>query len=88
MSKQPEIRVIQFPEGQPEPLFVRASDVSKVVVGLSPKTMANWRAAKIGPEFFVVGGRPYYEMQTLCEFFKQNPVRTTGDLNWPERKVV
>jgi len=85
MAKQ-EIRVIQFPLYKCQALFVRGSDIDKVVIGLSPKTAANWRAAKIGPEFFMIGGKPYYEIKTLLEFFTQNPVKTTGDLIWPERE--
>ena len=76
--KSLEIHVVKFPDLQP--LFVRASDIGKVVIGLSPKTAANWRSEKIGPEFFMVGGKAYYEYSTLQKFFSQNPVQTTGDL--------
>jgi len=75
-----EIRVVEFPEGQPEPLFVKAPDIGKVILGLSPSTAANWRSQGIGPEYHVIGGSVYYEFQVLKEFFSGGLVQTTGDL--------
>jgi len=72
-----EVRVIQFPEGQPEPLFIAARDVPKVIIGLSAKTLANWRCQKINLPFHMVNGSPYYEWQELKAFFSQGRVETT-----------
>jgi len=72
------IHVIQTPEGEFKPLFVAGRDIGKVVVGLSAKTMANWRSAKVGPKFFMCNGTPYYKLSDLEAYFGANPVQTTG----------
>ena len=77
MAKQ-EIKVIEFPPGEIEPLFVRASDIGKVIVGLSAKTLANWRCQKVYLPFHMVNGSPYYEWQELKAFFSQGRVETTN----------
>jgi len=79
-AEAPKLHVVKLPDGEVQPLFVRASDIGKIVIGLSPKTAANWRSEKIGPEFFMVGGKAYYGYSTLQKFFSQNPVQTSGDL--------
>jgi len=71
-----EIHVVELPDGEFKPLFVAARDIGKVVIGLSPKTMANWRAARVGPSFTVVNGTPYYSLEKLQLFFSRNPVQT------------
>ncbi len=87
MVKQ-EIKVVEFLPGEVEPLFIRASEIGRVIVGLSPKTLANWRSLGIGPEYHIVNGSVYYMYQTLREFFTQNRVQTTGELMQSERKRV
>lgn len=37
-------------------------------LGLSPKTLANWRSAGTGPTHLRVGGRIQYRVQDLDEF--------------------
>ena len=76
MAKKPEIRVIQFPPGEIEPLFVAARDVPKVIIGVSLKTLANWRCEKKGPCFHMVNGVPYYSWQELKVFFSAGRVET------------
>jgi hypothetical protein len=61
------------------PLIVAGKDIGKVVIGYSAKTAANDRCQKIGPPYFVRGGRPYYLVQDLIEHFTQNPVVTLND---------
>ena len=80
MPKQEEIRVIHFLPGEFEPIFVRAPDIGKVILGLSPSTAANWRSQGIGPEYHVIRGSVYYEFQVLKKFFSGGLVQTTGDL--------
>ena len=80
MAKQ-EIKVIQFPPGEIEPLSVAARAVPKVVIGTTAKTMANWRSLGIGPEYHVIGGSVYYEFKVLKEFFSGGLVKTSGNLN-------
>jgi len=75
-----DIHVVEFPDDEFKPLFVAARDIEKVVVGLSPKTMANWRSAKVGPNYTIVNGTPYYSIDELRRIFGKNPVQTTGNL--------
>jgi len=76
MPKKPEIRVIQFPSCEIEPLFVAARDVPKVIVGVSIKTISNWRCQKVGPPYHMVNGTPYYNWQELKEYFSTGRVET------------
>jgi len=80
MAKQTEVRVIQLPPGEIEPLFIAARDVPKVIVGLSAKTLANWRSQKIGPNFHCVQRSVYYSWAELKEFFSVGLVKTSGNL--------
>ncbi len=79
-SKNKEIQIIQFPPGEIEPLFIAARDVPKVIIGLSPKTLANWRSQKVGPPFHLVQGSVYYSWPVLKDFFSGGLVQTSGDL--------
>lgn len=76
-----EIHVIEFREGEFRPLYVAARDIGKVVVGLSPKTAANWRSAKVGPRFYMCNGTAYYKISDLEEYFGGNPVQTVDGGN-------
>ena len=75
MAKQ-EIKVIHFPPGEIVPLFVAARDVPKLIIGLSAKTLSNWRCQKIGPAYHMVNGVPYYEWQELKGYFSTGRVET------------
>ena len=79
MAKQ-EIKVIQFPPGEIEPLFVAARDVPKVILGVSKSTLANWRCLKVGPAFHQINGVPYYNWQELKEYFSAGRVETTNGI--------
>ena len=79
MGKQTvEIKIADFPAGEPKPLFVAARHIGKVIVGLSPKTAANWRSQKIGPRYSVVNGSVYYAWKELENCFSANQVKTSG----------
>ena len=79
MAKRPvEIKIADFPAGEPKPLFVAARNIGKVIIGLSPKTAANWRSQKIGPRYSVVNGSVYYAWNDLEDCFGANPVMTSG----------
>ena len=82
-SKQ-EIRIVEFPPGGIDPLFVAARDVPKLVIGLSSKTLSNWRCQKIGPPYHMVQGTPYYAWNELKRFFSSGRVET---LNNSEKRV-
>ena len=74
-----EIRVVEFPEGEFRPLFVKASDIDRVIVGLSPKTLANWRSQGIGPRYSIINGSIYHKYSELERFFGQNQVETSNN---------
>ncbi len=82
MKKQSpqKIQVIEFPPGELEPLFIKAPDIGKVIIGLSPKSAANWRSLGIGPPYHVIGGSVYYDFKVLKDFFSGGLVQTTGNL--------
>jgi len=74
-----DIKVIKFLPGEFQSLVVASKDIEKVVIGYSAKTAANDRSRKIGPRYFLRGGRPYYLVQDLVEHFTQHPVETLND---------
>ena len=67
-------RVINFSETTP--LFIAARAIGKAVVGLSPKTLANWRSYGRGPRYYLKNGSVYYKLEDLQTFFGENPVET------------
>ena len=77
MSK-PEIRILELPEGEPRPLFVKASSVPKLIVGISSGHLANMRSCGAGPKYYLVGRAIYYRPEDLEAFYGANPVVTTN----------
>ena len=73
------IKIVKFLPGEFQPLIVAGKDIEKVVIGYSAKTAANDRSRKIGPPYFMRGGRPYYLVRDLVAHFTQNSVETTND---------
>ena len=69
-------QIIQFGPGEVKPLFVKATDIDRVIIGLSPKTLANWRSQGIGPKYFIVNGSVYYAFTELEYYFGMNAVET------------
>lgn len=82
MTRKTKIGVVHFAPGEIEPLFVAAREVPKVIVGISIKTLSNWRCQKRGPPWHMVQGSPYYNWAELKLFFSQGRVETLSD---PER---
>ncbi len=74
-----DIQIVQFVQGDFQPLLVASKDIESVIRGYSSKTAANDRSRKVGPRYFMRGGRPYYLVQDLIEHFTQNPVETFND---------
>jgi hypothetical protein len=61
-------------------IFVRSSKIDQVIIGLSPKTAANWRSQKIGPVYYVSDtGGIFYCIDDLKEYFSRNPIQTSGN---------
>jgi len=75
----PDARIVSFEPGELRPLFVKASDIDRVVVGLSPKTLANWRSQGVGPSYTIASGSIYYRFSDLETFFGKNPVETFNE---------
>ena len=74
-----DARVIQFGPEEIKPLFVKATDIDRIIVGLSPKTLANWRSQGVGPKYFLVNGSVYYAFSEIETYFGKNPVRTINE---------
>lgn len=75
----PDAWIVQLKPGELKPLFVKASDIDKVVIGLSPKTLANWRSLGVGPRYSIVNGSIYYRFGELERFFGKNQVETFNE---------
>jgi hypothetical protein len=73
-KRKNEVRVI-YPN-EPTPIFIAARAIGKAVVGLSPKTLANWRSYGRGPKYYLKNGSVYYKFEDLENFFGENPVET------------
>ena len=57
-------------------LVVGDRAIDTVVIGLSPKTLANWRSYGRGPKYYLKNGSVYYKLEDLENFFGENPVET------------
>ena len=75
----PNAQIIQFGPEELQPLFVKATDIDRIVVGLSPKTLANWRSQRVGPKYFLVNGSVYYSFGEIANYFTKNQVETNED---------
>ena len=73
-KRKNEVRVID--PNEPTPIFIAARAIGKAVVGLSPKTLANWRSYGRGPKYYLKNGSVYYKFEDLENFFGENPVET------------
>jgi hypothetical protein len=72
----PDAQIIQFGPEEIKPLFVKATDIDRIIVGLSPKTLANWRSQGVGPKYFLVNGSVYYSFNELTNYFGKVLVET------------
>lgn len=71
-----EIKVVEFPPGEIEPLFIAARSVPSVIVGVSIKTLANWRSMRTGPNYHIKNGSVYYGWNDLKEYFSGGKILT------------
>ncbi len=69
-------KILAIDPNAPSALFVAAREIETVVIGLSPKTLANWRSYGRGPKYYLKNGSVYYRLKDLDDFFGQNPVET------------
>ena len=47
------------------------------ILGVKPKTLAQWRCAGTGPEFHKVGGLVFYYLDSLLRFLEEAPSATS-----------
>ena len=73
-----DAQIIQFEPGEMKPLFVKAANIERVFIGLTPKTLANWRGLGTGPKYLKVGSSVYYALSELESYFWKNQVETTN----------
>ena len=69
-------RIVDLSNSEMKPMFVAASKIEKIVVGISKKTWANWRSIGKGPRFYVYQGSVYYRLSDIEVALGQNPVET------------
>lgn len=48
-------------------------------LGVSPRTIENWRLRGGGPKYVMVGGRPRYQPETVQEWLKSREQRHSSD---------
>ena len=77
----PDARIIRLEPGEVRPLYVKASDIDRVVIVLYPKTLANWRSLGIGPSYTIASGSIYYKYSQIESFFGKNTVQTVDREN-------
>ena len=77
MAEQ-EIRILEILEGEPRPLFVKASHVPRLIIGVSAGHLANMRSSGAGPKYYLVGGAVYYRPEDLEGFYGASPVMTSN----------
>jgi len=44
-------------------------------LGLKTQTLYNWRHARKGPDYVMIGGAPRYEIESLNHFIESNRVK-------------
>lgn len=77
------IQVIEIPEGELRPMFIKASHVPRLILGVGKGHLANLRACGAGPKYYVAGnggngGAIYYRPEDLEAYFGAHLVETTN----------
>lgn len=60
-------------------MFIKASNVPKLILGVSAGHLANMRSSGAGPKYYLVGGAVYYTVESLEKYYGANPVQTTNE---------
>ena len=63
--------------GSPMPTLLAVADAA-AFLGLSVKTLANWRVSGAGPQFIKLGSRVLYNRADLEAFLAENTVSSTS----------
>jgi hypothetical protein len=66
--------------------LLRPDEVA-VVLGATPKTLANWRCERRGPPFLKIGRQAFYPLDSLNRWLDQQEHRQTkGSKKYADRK--
>ena len=60
-------------------VFVAAKDIGKVVLGLKPRTLRNWRCMGKGPRWYQDGQEYYYALDDIEKYITKNGGKTADD---------
>jgi len=65
-------------------MFIKASHVPRLIIGVSKEHLANMRSNGAGPKYHVAGdtgngGAIYYRPEDLEKYFGAHPVQTTNE---------
>jgi len=64
---------------EPRPIMCTRQQLPKYFPGMTARTWANLGHLKQGPRFFRRGKFAWYEIDTVADYLKQNPVETSGE---------
>ena len=73
-----DARIIEFKSGEFRPLLVSAKNIERVVIGLKPRTLRNWRSMGKGPRWFK-DGQEYYSRLDDLEAYLTKDGGLSGD---------
>ena len=78
MKKDSKINILNIPEGELSPMFIKASHVPRLIIGVSAGHLANMRSKGCGPRFYLIGGAVYYTPEDLELYYGSHQVQTTN----------
>ncbi|MCH7650111.1 MAG: hypothetical protein IIA63_03005 [Nitrospinae bacterium] len=74
-TKSQAVNLEELPEVRP--IMCTRQQLPKYFPGMTARTWANLAHLKQGPEFFRKGKLAWYEVDTVADYLKQNPVKTS-----------
>jgi excisionase family DNA binding protein len=66
-------------QGTPVPCPYLTTPQAAAYLGISPRTLEDWRLTGFGPSFMKLGRRVLYRMQDLLDFIEARLRRNTGE---------
>ncbi len=69
-------KLLQFQDGEPEPIYVLSKDIGKIVLGWTPAVLADLRRRKVGPRFYRQARTTVYAVADIKAFLERDPVET------------
>jgi hypothetical protein len=71
---EPRVSRASTPSIESLPQFIARRDVRRLGLPLSPATLANWAAERVGPPYYLIGRSAYYLVSDLLELIEQRRV--------------